>query len=197
MSGGTIDSHIRFGVTDIELPPTRGYYNVNCTGGDTYFRLECFSMDFIREEFRSRASYELPPVQGNWDNVQLWVDNLWEAMYNPLWMRKYEDGSIGKRWDYGVFDGHHRMRLFDALDANCIWGYVQNIKHFVRPSWVKNILISNKRSPRRGTFSGPCPKCREDVRYKAYPQENHRLIGGILKCSRCGEIIDYPWPGVL
>ena len=187
---------IEFGVTTIELPSPRDYHDVNCIQGDSYFRLQRFSMEHIREEFSDRAHYELPPVQGNWDNVKLWVNNMWEAMYNPLWIRKYEPGS-GRSWNYGVFDGHHRLRLFDALDANCIWGYVQNIKHFVRPTWVKDVMKANLKDPRRGTYLGPCPECKINVKYKAYPQDNHRLIGGILKCSICGTIIDYPWPGVL
>jgi hypothetical protein len=192
-----ITPNIKFGVKNIELPPQRDYINVDCGKGNTYYRLQRFTMDFMREEFSNRSHYEMPPVQGNWDNVRTWVKNMWEAMYNPLWMRKYEEPHK-RKWKYGVFDGHHRLRLFDALQADSIWAYVQNVKHFEKPNWVKNITAKNVRAPRKGTFSGACPNCGlESVKYKVLHRPNHRLLGGKLVCGKCGGKIEYPWAGVL
>lgn len=188
---------INFSVKKIELPPQREYVPVDCVDGDAFFKLQRFDMDFMREEFRNRSHYEMPPVQGNWDNVRTWVENMWEAMYNPLWMRKYEPPNK-RGWNYGIFDGHHRLRLFDALGADSIWAYVQNVKHFPRPDWVKNILAENNRNPRKGVFGGSCPHCNKTkVKYKVLPKPNHRLMGGKLVCGECGGEIEYPWAGVL
>jgi hypothetical protein len=192
----TVPHGIEFGVKDIELPPPRDYYFIQNIEGEKSYVLQLFTMDEIREEFSNRTSYEMPPVQGNWDNVKVWVENMWEAMYNPLWFRWY-DPPNKRGWSHGVFDGHHRMRLFDALDANVVWAYVQNVRHFPQPSWVRELKRLNARPPRKGTHEGDCPTCNRRVSYKVYNQPNHRLMGGILKCSRCGTVVDYPWPGVL
>ena len=198
MSAENIDPGIKFDLGNLcPLPPQRQYTPLNCEIGDTYYRLERFPMNFMREEFSNRTSYELPPLQGNWGNVKTWVENMWEAMYNPLWMRKYEEGNK-RRWKYGVFDGHHRLRLFDALGANCIWAYVQNVKHFEKPSWVRSITLKNVREPRQGVRSGACPHCGlKHVKYKILHKPNHRLMGGKLECNQCGGEIPYPWAGVL
>jgi hypothetical protein len=192
-----IKSGIEFSVEGIEYPPLRDYHPVNYVSGDHYYRLECFTMEHMREEYSNRTAYELPPLQGDLDNVKRWVKNMWDAIYNPIWVLRYEPPNK-RGWNEGVFDGHHRLRLFDALNANCIWAYVQNISHLDRPQWVKDIQIKNNKAPIQGVFGGACHHCdKTRVKYRIRHKPNHKLMGGKLVCGECEGEIEHPWSGVL
>ena len=196
-NGEVLKHNIVFSMMDLELPSPRDYHYFEYYQGDSYIRLEKLSMDVMRKEFTSRKNYEMPPVLGNKKLLELWVENMCEAMYNPLWMRRFEDHKKG--YKLGIFDGHHRLRLFDALGANYIWGFIQNVRHMETPTPIMNIRKLNMKEPNKGTKIGVCTHCGQKTRwtFKRESGHDHRLLGAKMICLKCDKENPYPWPGRL
>ena len=167
-----------------EVPPKRELHSVTYRNNDLWFGLTKMPMDVIRKNCKR----DLPELQGNHDNMNLWISNIWEALWNPCWILLKPNGR------YGIMHGHHRMRLFDAMDADNVWCYVMNqkvgIKELPRNVVVK--LRENDRVPCMGSRVGKCPRCKADVRFRK--KTFNKLFDVRMSCPACGADDLYPYP---
>ena len=159
------NSHIK------RFPEPRDYYYVYHKGKNFTFELCKVSMEQVRKECR------LVKVLGDWDNMQVWIDNFWEALYNPVWLLQ--------RVKLGVLHGHHRTRLLDAMDANHIWCYVvdKKITSKVLPRRVRGLMRRNNRNPKYGNRSGVCVKCGKKTRFKK--RTFNKVADVRMYCLKC------------
>ena len=124
--------------------------------------------------------------------MNLWIANMWEALYNPLHLWAKPDGSLG------IMQGHHRFRLLDAMKANKVWHYRldapgHKIGDLCLPSEVRELMRGNERAPRKGTVSGVCVVCGKHTRWR---RETIDRVNNIkMYCLLCGAENTYPWRG--
>jgi len=192
----------------VRLPPERDYYYVYYEGtkrGGKPFNVELVKLNFedVQWSFRKRA-IDLPPKKGNYELMQHWIDNMWEALYNPIWLLKLRPGDKHLR-TWAVVSGQHRLRLMDAMEPNHIWVYVSEYG-YERFDWritrqdvskkIRSIMELNDRPPRKGTMSGRCESCGELTAWKKVTVGS-KLDGVHMYCKKCGEENPYPWPGRL
>ena len=194
-----IEPKIFFGNQHIKrFPPPRLYYPVEFSGisskGVEYkVSLLPISMDRMRKDLEGRA-FDRPVIQGNWDLMRIWIDNMWDALYNPLELWLKPDGKLG------IIKGHHRFRLLDAMDANQFWAYVLEASGYKigerdPPPAIKETILKNELPPRKGTRSGVCEHCGQETRWRMKTivrGKNVRMI-----CLKCGKENPYPWNGEL
>ena len=186
------------------LPPQRDYFPVECRGeknGPFTFRLTSAPMDDIRYNFRKRRM-DLPPVEGNWGNMQVWIDNMWEALFNPVWLLVLRE-EAGRK--YAIIDGVHRLRLLDAMDATRVWFYEANYPGYATHAWritsadlppvTRSLVQQNRCTPRWGSRRGTCVHCGTETTWKK--KTVNRLSDIRMYCRACGEENPYPYPGML
>ena len=172
----------------VRLPSQREIHEIDYRTGNYYFKTELIDMNIIRENCKR----DLPTLEGNWDNSQFWLDNLWEALYNPIWILRKEESKIG------ILKGHHRMRMFDALDADKVLCYVTDRKDLSikkLPREVVRIIKLNRKNPNLGNCAGICPKCKQLAKFKKITR--HKLFDVIMICTKCGSDDIYTYPGRL
>lgn len=195
--GGEFNSGMEFGNKYIkEAPFPRDYFYVGWEGtvGDKTFKIEFkkITMDEFHELYRHRER-DLPRIQGNWETMNIWIKNIWDALYNPVTLM-----PVNARRRLGIVHGHHRLRLLDAMDVNHFWYYEVSAKVGRRklPREITDIMQMNDEPPRRGTVSGSCIHCGENTRWKKVTSKS-KLTGVKMFCMKCGEENPYPYPGRL
>ena len=202
-NGEEIEMGIRFRNPKIEVtPPQRNLRYVECVGVTRGYPYT-MKMKKVRMEDvgKSMKKTDVPPVLGNWDNMNLWIRNMWEALYNPVKLLNHKE----RRW--AVMDGCHRIRLLDAMDADTIWIYEFDYEYEIGrwrvamsdiPTEAKIIMGFNDRSPVLGTVGGKCIHCGENTSWtRKAANKNTRLVQEIQFCKRCGGENPYPYPGRL
>ena len=145
----------------------------------------------------------MPPIRGNQSLMNQWIDNMWEALYNPIWQLRLHPGKGRK---YAVISGQHRLRLLDAMDVNHLWFYDVSYPDYEPFRWrvgssdlpreLRVIVGKNNRPPVNGTLNGVCGYCGERASWKKVTVGS-KLDGVHLYCKRCGGENPYPWPGLL
>ena len=206
-----VDLDIVFSNPVRNMPPQRQFYNIQHEGESFWkgytFKFARVPMKVIRENF-AKYRRDLPVFQGNMELLEYWIESIWEALYNPIWLRwvKPEDfldhPNEKKRrpppdLDYQLLHGHHRIRMLDALDANHIWVYMCTGHHHGsdRPQRLRELLKLNDRSPRRGTRAAICTNCGSScaVSSKKFNEFN---IKRWYTCKYCGHFDDtyQPYP---
>jgi len=161
--------------------------------------LEKISMKTIRKNFG------FPPiVPETYKNLQIWLDHLGPALYNPVWWR-YHKVPLGERrtryphriGHYEILHGCHRLRALERCDFPYIFALIHRGPTYVNPSnpnWVRNREIETKlklnvEEPIIYTFHGICEKCGASVRWGGPPKgqggtDNYKST--LYNCGRCG-----------
>jgi len=181
----------------VKTPPERPLYQVYHEGVSSkhvpyMLRLTPIKMSETRKHIKDELS--APRILGNWDLMNEWVENMWEALYNPIWLWKKPKGG------YGVMHGHHRYRLLDAMSPVMINAYVLDARHYKigdlqLPPRVKELMKLNDREPVRGTVSGVCIHCGYEGRWSK--KTFNRISDVRLYCKSCEGENPYPWRGRL
>lgn len=207
-----IELEIDYGNPVKEMPVQRPllniqYEGIGFTGKIFTFKLAKMEMGSIRENF-SKYRRDLPPFMGRMDLLQYWVESIWDALYNPVWMRwvRHEDflehPNPKKRGrvpniEYQLLHGHHRIRIFNALNANHIWVYMCTGHHHGSdlPDWAKETRRMNTRAPVRGTRGTTCTNCGIGVSVSS-KKYNDFNIKRWYRCKKCGHYDDtyQPYP---
>lgn len=202
VNGEEIEMGIKFGNPNIKnIPPQRHLTYLEYSGVHNlkpfHISLERTRMNDIRDCFKDRKM-DLPTVEGNWDLMNIWIDNMWTALYNPIKLLKHKQ----RKW--AIIDGCHRLRLLDAMDADIVWFYEYTyaygpgdwrVSDSSLPSDIKEILRKNNRIPRKGTISGICNSCSTITNWS---RPNMKKISKEVQyCVKCGAENPYPYPGRL
>ena len=192
--GELFDPDIQFANDAIDvIPPTRQYRYVIWTGEvdqkPCHVEMKCIPFETFHKQISRRSS--LPPIQGNWDKMNVWIKNIWEALYNPVTLYRFHERRIG------IVHGHHRLRLMHAMGVNHIWYYDLSLRVGRRkfPRRINRLMRSNDRRPRVGTVSGVCESCKRKTKWKRVTF--NRISDVRMYCKKCGEETLYPYPGVL
>ncbi len=188
--------------TDIKLPfPPRKMYPVHIAGVNRDPRSEYFntrwSIDLIAvpmESVRLLFKFKSPRTPESRRNLQVWVNNLGEALYNPLWWRIFPGGKDypprgGGRWPHRQHPyidrvhGTHRIRALEALDANFVWVYFQVGAPSRVPRSELYQMKRNERPPTVSTTTGNCENCGARIQW-----EGGRDLTKSTKyvCKACG-----------
>jgi len=207
-----IDTEIIFNNPVKRMPPQRQLHNIQhiaigFTGKEYSFRLARIGFDVLRENFKVYPR-DLPPFQGDMEKLQYWIDSIWEALYSPCWMRwvikedfvnhpnPKKKGRIPTR-EYQLLHGHHRIRMFDAMDANHMWVYMCTGHHHGSdlPQDIRILRKLNAKDPKRGTRMTNCVKCGNQVGVSSR-KRNDFNIKRWYKCDKCGYYDDtyQPYP---
>ena len=198
INGQEVSSSYRFGNPEItEFPPTRDYYyvkhnGVSATGVEYIVELKYVDMDEMRSYLHKYL--DKPKILGNWELMNHWIQNMWEALYNPLRLLRRADGKLG------IMHGHHRFRLLDAMNSNRVWCYelvamTNKTGKMNYPPEIRILMLKNERPPRRGTVKVTCQSCGESTKWKRKTID--RVSDVRLYCVSCGAENPYPWPGRL
>lgn len=135
------------------------------------------SMPSLRESFGCK-------YKENWvaqQNLQIWINNLGDALYNPL------------RWFLGPHrrrtDGNHRMRVMEALDFDFAYVYVIVNHDTLTPQEWTDLSI-NDRAPKLSSRWGQdvCKRCGYTVMWKRY----NKMLRG-YECEKCNQQIYAPY----
>ena len=208
--GEQFDPEIEFYNEHIQrLPPRRDYGYVFYEG--TKHEGDCFNVDLVKIKFEDlrwnfkHRQIDLPSRSGDHELMQHWIDNMWEALYNPIWMLALREGDKHKR-KWAVISGQHRLRLMDAMNPNHIWVYLSEYPSYGRFKWritrgdvskeVHEIMGQNDRAPKKGTVKGICEHCGKETRWRKLTVGS-KLDGVHMYCRICGGENPYPWPGRL
>ena len=189
-----------------QIPPSRNYYGFEYSGDQRGYPYSVsfnkISMKNLRENYKHRK-IDMPEIQGNWELMNHWIQNMWEALYNPIWQLQSWPESGRK---YAVISGQHRLRLLDAMDVNHLWFYDVYYPSYESGRWrigrsdlpkeLRDIVTKNERPPRKGTMSGICEHCGQQTSWKK-KTIGSKLDGVHMYCKKCGEENQYPWFGRL
>ena len=205
-NGDEIQSDIVFHNPHIkEVPPSRPYYYVEYSGehrGHPFsVKFNKITMGELRENYKNRR-IDMPLIQGNWGRMNLWIENMWEALYNPIWQLQLRPEADRK---YAIISGHHRFRLLDAMDASHIWFFDVSYPSYEAGRWrvgiaqlpkhLNKIAHMNSLPPLRGTMSGVCDHCGKNTSWKL--KTINKIDDVRMFCPKCGRENPYPWPGRL
>ena len=180
-----------------QIPPQRDYNYVEHTGvtsKDIEYHLCLDSIEIEKPRSWFTSPLDVPKLLGNWDLMNHWIHNMWEALYNPLWMWLKPNNTIG------IIHGHHRFRLLNAMDAEKIWFYGVKAVHYKIGNWLiptekVQLMRENDRPPRKGTVFGVCESCGQSTKWRKKTFD--RVSDVRLYCQECGVENPYPWPGRL
>ncbi len=178
-----------------KTPPTRllhpvEHRGVTSKGIPYHLKLTSVKTSVLRKHFHSPL--DVPKLLGDWDLMNYWVSNMWEALYNPIWLWVKPSGGRG------VIHGHHRFRLLNKMDAETMWFYALDAEHhkigdLQIPVQVKQLLKENDRAPIRGTIRGTCNICGKSQRW--VKKTLNRVNDVRMYCRLCGSENPYPWRG--
>jgi len=167
-----------------------------------YCKLEKISMETVRKEFGFPEIHE-----DTYKNLQIWLNHLGPALYNPVWWRFHPISLAPRRTryphrigHYEILHGCHRARALERCD----FPYVYALIHYGRtywnpsnPNWQKQAhkLNVNDVEPITYTIYGRCDKCGNKVKWSGPPKSqggtNH-YKATIYKCNKCGYIGERP-----
>jgi len=130
-------------------------------------------MESVRKMFTFNRK-ETPEAR---KNLQIWVNNLGPALYNPLWWRIFPDGKAheprhGGRWPHRQHPhidrvhGTHRIRALEALDFDFVYVYFQTGAVDRIPPEELMQMKRNERPPTINTAYGICEKCGKTVKWE-------------------------------
>ena len=177
------------------IPPPRTYHPINHTGVSTkniHYKITLESIPRVEFKKHLHNALDVPKRLGDWDLMNEWIENMWEALYNPIWIYKNPNGKLG------VMHGHHRFRLLDAMRSNVVWAYMltadrSKIGNLQIPVETKNLMTQNDVAPIKGTVSGVCESCGQHQRWVR--KTFNRVNDVRMYCRICGEENPYPWRG--
>lgn len=186
----------RFSNPRIErIPPPRELYPVNYSGISSLGIPFTFNLQSITvSNFRGGLNHiAVPKRLGNWTLMNEWIGNMWEALYNPIWLWLYKD-------KYYIVHGNHRFRLLDAMGAERIYAYIQVNDGDTYKIGAVNLdaeneanRLANERPPKIGNVRGVCVKCGEKTRWV---RKTFNVVSDVrLYCKACGAENPYPWRG--
>jgi len=126
-----------------------------------------------------RKNFGFPPVhKDTYKNLQIWVDHLGPALYNPVWWRYHSKPLPPRHTRYPHRDGHyeilhgcHRARALERLDFPYIFAYIHYGRTYWNPSnpnWTREVTDQfeiNNKEPIIYTHHGLCEKCGNGVRW--------------------------------
>ena len=179
----------------MEAPPQRDYHyieHVGVTSRDIKYVLKLDSVEIEALRDCLTSPLDVPELLGDWVLMNHWIQNMWEALYNPLWLWYNPNG------DLGIIHGHHRFRLLNAMDAERVWFYGLEAEHYkighlLVPLEIKQLMNENDRAPRRGTVSGVCEACGKKT---GWAKKTFNRVSDVrMYCKVCGAENPYPWPG--
>ena len=153
-------------------------------------------------------NWEFPPLEPvSMVNLQMWINHLGPALYNPIWWREHEVPLPPRRsrypWRIGKYEhlhGGHRCRTLERLQLPYIFVYVHRGPTFVNPSnpnWreVSHRLQENDIDPIVGTLYGICENCGRSIKWSGPAKTGDRRTSGaeglkstLYKCRECGSI---------
>jgi len=148
-------------------------------------------MDSVRMMFTFNRT-ETPEAR---KNLQVWVNNLGEALYNPLWWRvgfpqlEYRTRRHGGRWPHRqnpLIDrrhGTHRIRTLEALDFDFVYVYFQTGQPYRFPRSEEWQMRRNERPPVTSTTTGTCKKCGGGIRWHGGRDLTKSTL---YTCKNCG-----------
>ena len=178
-----------------EIPPHRDYHSIEHIGKTSrgieyHLKLDSVEIENLRSWFTSPL--DVPKLFGDWELMNHWIHNMWEALYNPLWMWVKPNGTLG------IIHGHHRFRLLNAMDAEKVWFYGVKAEHYKIGKWLIPVekvrfMKENDRAPRRGTIFGTCGTCGQETKW--IRKTFDRVSDVRLYCRKCDAENPYPWPG--
>jgi len=160
----------------------RPMYPVHAQGKGWSLSLIMIPMEVIRSLMGFKAARK---------NLQIWVNNLGPALYNPNgW--KIKDNKI-------IWWGTHRLRALEALDFNFVYMYqaIGNVPSIISDEETKKKKLNNREPTQLRLHPVPCEKCGKLVsRWK--PKRPKSLNLRCYKCESCGhefvtEVV-YPEP---
>lgn len=176
-------------------------YSVPFVGKPWTYDLIAIPMESVRRTFRFHKA-EDPRVRRN---LQIWVDNLGPALYNPVAWRlqmfyKMRPPTAGKYLvKKGTYirqiDGAHRIRALEALDFNFVYLLFALGFPTISEEQQAEMMLLFKPAfryyrPRRKT----CVKCKQHVRWIT-SKDGLKVVH---KCTHCGhnlvEVLTYPEP---
>lgn len=178
-----------------QIPPQRDYYYIEYEGisenGTPYrYFFDSISLNELKKDLRNPL--EVPKRLGNWDLMNEWITNMWEALYNPINVWGRPDGKNA------ILKGRHRFRLLDAMGCKNVYFYrleattYKTGKLYI-PNDIVKIISKNDRQPKKGTMDGICEHCGSYTKWK---RVSINAINDVrLYCRICGEENPYPWRG--
>ncbi len=195
---------------DVTLPdPPRGMYpihveqkNMNKKGkyyGEPFtVDLIMMPMESVRQTFPVKCR-ETPQAR---KNLQIWVDNMGPALFNPVWWRVAHEPikKPGKRLNQWlrIVQGNHRLRALEALDFDFIYVYFQIGAAFKTSKKKLELMKRNHRVPTHA-IGNKCPQCEKPIKCSLYGiKKPDGSTGRRMKCRHCGYVgympIIYPEP---
>lgn len=167
-------------------------------------------MKVSREELLENFAFSDHQEEGSYKRLQIWLDHLGPALYNPIWWIKMENKVIRRtRYPhtigyYNDLHGSHRCRSIEALQLPYFFVFVHQGPTFVNPSnpaWFlhSNKLNNNDVEPITYTEHGLCEKCNTSIRWEGPPKTGDPKTSGaenfkstLYKCQRCGYVGQRP-----
>lgn len=165
-------------IEGINENPQSEFYNSRWT-----IDLIAVPMESVREWFKFNRK-DTPESR---QNLQVWVNNQGEALYNPVWWRLiFRGNSINPNHQLKSYNrrrggrfphrqhshierqhGTHRIRALEALDANFVYVYFEaGVHHRIPRDQEKRQMRRNERPPITSTTSDVCDKCGKGVRWE-------------------------------
>ena len=162
---------------DVILPfKPRSIYPVYYYDYERLLMLVPMEMEQVRKFSTSRCK-ETPIARRN---LQVWVNTLGEALYNPV-MWHYRPNAKSNKYIFEI-RGMHRTRALEALNFNFIYIYFVIGKYTGLPNEVVRIMRKNIRNPTISTYPKKCSKCDTSI-YKYFKVDD---LTRFYKCKICG-----------
>lgn len=175
-------------------------YSVPFIGQPWTYDLIAVPMETVRRTFKFKRR-ETPKALAN---LQIWINNLGQALYNPVTWRLQNYYASRPTSPQGVFkqglyvrqyDGTHRIRALEALDFDFVYLFFSF--GFATMSKVQRAEISMLFKPAtryRGKRYSVCGTCKGKVQWKRSADKRSFSY----KCPHCGhtaiDVLIYPEP---
>lgn len=178
-----------------KTPPNRSLHpvdHIGVTSKDIPYHLKLESIKISELRKHLRHPLDVPKLLGDWDLMNEWIANMWEALYNPIWLWVKPDSGLG------VIHGHHRFRLLNKMDAETVWYYGFTASHrkigkLNIPAENAALIQQNERAPIHGTIEGVCETC---GKFQRWVKKTFNRINDVrMYCRLCGTENPYPWRG--
>lgn len=173
----------------------RGKYSLPHIGKPWTWDLIAVPMETVR---RTLGFKKVKSVRAR-ENLQIWVDNLGPALYNPITWRLqqfYElrrvspSAHLTKKGLYiRQYDGSHRIRALEALDFNFVYLlFALGFPTISKEQRAKIAMLFRPAIRYHTALIRKCGKCKKSIKWVV--SKDKRIWS--YKCPNCGYALVYP-----